>query len=99
MGKKKGIDQIPIMDKDEIYGVCTIGNLSSKLLKGRVSPNDKVTKATFKKFKAVSLTTKLGKLSHIFNLHHFVLVVTSSEQYSDANTVQKKQIGWDYISD
>merc|ERR1719203_798599 len=90
--KKKSIDQIPIMHNDSIYGVVTVGNLSSKLLKGRVSPNDKVTEATFKKFKTVSLTTKLGKLSHIFNLHHFVLVVHMSEQYSDANTVQKKQM-------
>merc|ERR1712154_620100 len=84
--------QIPIMNNDEIYGVVSVGNLSSKLLKGRVSPNDKVTKATFKKFKAVSLSTKLGKLSHIFNLHHFVLVVTSSEQYNDNNTITKKQM-------
>merc|ERR1719464_2184509 len=90
--KKKSIDQIPIMHNDSIYGVVTVGNLSSKLLKGRVSPNDKVTKATFKKFKAVSLSTKLGKLSHIFNLHHFVLVVTSSEQYNDKDTVTKKQM-------
>merc|ERR1719203_1313296 len=90
--KKKSIDQIPIMHNDSIYGVVTVGNLSSKLLSGRVSPNDKVTKATFKKFKAVSLTTNLGKLSHIFNLHHFVLVVTSSEQYNDNNTITKKQM-------
>eukprot|EP01083_Nonionella_stella_P213623 770341_1 len=72
--KKKGIDQIPIMTNDEIYGVVSVGNLSSKLLKGRVSPKDKVTKATFKKFKAVSLKTKLTTLSQIFNVHHFVLV-------------------------
>merc|ERR1712228_888836 len=39
--KKKSIDQIPIMHNDSIYGVVTVGNLSSKLLKGRVSPNDK----------------------------------------------------------
>ena len=90
--KKKGIDQIPIMDKDEIYGVVSVGNLSSKLLKGRVSPNDKVTKATFKKFKAVSLQTPLTKLSQIFNIHHFVLVVTQSQQYNDNNTITKKQM-------
>eukprot|EP00486_Rosalina_sp_Unknown_P002028 CAMPEP_0201565414 /NCGR_PEP_ID=MMETSP0190_2-20130828/4517_1 /ASSEMBLY_ACC=CAM_ASM_000263 /TAXON_ID=37353 /ORGANISM="Rosalina sp." /LENGTH=454 /DNA_ID=CAMNT_0047982865 /DNA_START=334 /DNA_END=1698 /DNA_ORIENTATION=+ len=90
--KKKGIDQIPIMNNDEIYGVVSVGNLSSKLLKGRVSPNDKVTKATFKKFKAVSLQTPLTKLSQIFNIHHFVLVVTESEQYNDNGTISKKQM-------
>jgi len=90
--KKKGIDQIPIMNNDEIYGVVSVGNLSSKLLKGRVSPNDKVTKATFKKFKAVSLSTKLTKIRQIFNLHHFVLVVTESQQYNDNNTISKKQM-------
>jgi len=90
--KKKGIDQIPIMHGDAIYGVVTIGNLSSKLLKARVSPKDKVTKATFKKFKAVSLNTKLMKLSQIFNLHHFVLVVTQSEQYNDNGSISKKEM-------
>merc|ERR1712130_88541 len=90
--KRKGIDQIPIMNNDEIYGVVSVGNLSSKLLKGRVSPNDKVTKATFKKFKAVSLSTKLTKIRQIFNLHHFVLVVTESQQYNDNNTISKKQM-------
>ena len=90
--KRKGIDQIPIMDGDEIYGVVSVGNLSSKLLKGRVSPNDKVTEATFQKFKAVSLNTKLTKLSKIFNLHHFALVVTESEHHHDGNMSTKKQM-------
>merc|ERR1711933_287596 len=90
--QKKGIDQIPIMDGDEIYGVVSVGNLSSKLLKGRVSPNDLVTEATFQKFKAVSLGTKLTKLSQIFNLHHFVLVVTESEHHDDGNESSRKQM-------
>merc|ERR1712130_423182 len=90
--KRKGIDQIPIMNNDEIYGVVSVGNLSSKLLKGRVSPNDKVTEATFKKFKKVSLTTKLTKLSQIFNVHHFVLVVTESEHHHNEDSSSKKQM-------
>ena len=90
--KKKGIDQIPIMDGDAIHGVVSVGNLSSKLLKGRVSPGDKVTEATFKKFKTVGLNTKLTKLSQIFNLHHFVLVVTESEHHNDSNNSSRKQM-------
>eukprot|EP01083_Nonionella_stella_P057342 150565_1 len=90
--KKKGIDQIPIMCNDEIFGVVSVGNLSSKLLKGRVSPKDKVTKATFKKFKAVSLSTKLTTLSQIFNVHHFVLVVTQQQQYNDDGELANKQM-------
>merc|ERR550525_1720418 len=90
--KRKGIDQIPIMDGDAIHGVVSVGNLSSKLLKGRLSPDDKVTEAAFKKFKAVDLTTKLTKLSQIFNLHHFVLVVTENEHHGDSEMSSKKQM-------
>lgn len=90
--QKKSIDQIPVMDGDEIYGVVSVGNLSSKLLKGRLSPDDKVTEAAFKKFKAVDLTTKLTKLSQIFNLHHFVLVVTENEHHGDSEMSSKKQM-------
>merc|ERR1712039_915549 len=90
--ERKGIDQIPIMNGDKIEGVISVGNLSSKLLKGRVSPGDKVTEATFKKFKKVSLTTKLTKLSQIFNVHHFVLVVTESEHHHDEDSSSRKQM-------
>merc|ERR1712217_312694 len=90
--QKKGIDQIPIMNGDNIEGVISVGNLSSKLLKGRVSPGDKVSEATFKKFKKVSLTTKLTKLSQIFNIHHFVLVVTESEHFNENRNNIKKQM-------
>jgi len=90
--QRKGIDQIPIMNGDNIEGVVSVGNLSSKLLKGRVSPSDKVTEATFKKFKKVSLATKLTKLSQIFNVHHFVLVVTESEHHDDEDSSSRKQM-------
>jgi len=38
------------------------------------------------------LSTKLTKIRQIFNLHHFVLVVTESQQYNDNNTISKKQM-------
>jgi len=80
--KRKGIDQIPIIEKEAVIGVVSVGNLASKLLSGRVGPDDVVKKIMFKKFRTVSLDTKLSVLSRIFNTHPFVCVVTENEHFA-----------------
>merc|ERR1711971_251867 len=48
--KRKGIDQIPIIEDEAVIGVVSVGNLASKLLKGRVGADDLVKQIMFKKF-------------------------------------------------
>ena len=62
-------------------GVVTEGNLTAKLMSGRVKPSDPVTKALYSQFRCVSNSTKLGDLARIFDRDHFALVVTTQRCY------------------
>lgn len=93
--KRKGIDQIPIIEAENVIGVVSVGNLASKLLKGKVGSDDVVKKIMFKKFRTVSLDTKLSVLSRIFNTHPFVVVVTENEHFAaeeEVTAVSRKQM-------
>merc|ERR1711971_807415 len=95
--KRKGIDQIPIIEDENVIGVVSVGNLASKLLKGKVGSDDVVKKIMFKKFRTVSLDTKLSVLSRIFNTPPFVVVVTENEHFGapaeeEVTAVSRKQM-------
>jgi cystathionine beta-synthase len=89
---RTSFDQLPVWSGDQIRGVATIGGVSAKLASGRVKPTDPITKCLYSKFKTVSLDTSLSHLSLAFNVHHFVLVKATSEQYTDASTVESKEM-------
>lgn len=88
--KKNGIDQLPVVDNEKILGVVTVGDVSSKLLKGRILETDYVTKVMFSNFRTVTLDTKLCDLSKIFNHRHFVIVTTTQQQYTSNNEITQK---------
>ena len=52
-----------------------MGNLKSKILKGKVFGTDTVAKAVYTTYKKVTLDTTLIKLNRILDKEHFALVV------------------------
>lgn len=71
-----GVDQIPIVDPhNEIVGVLTEGNLTSKLASGAVKGSDSVSKAIFSQFRRVTPTTKLSELARLFDRDAFAVAV------------------------
>lgn len=78
-----GFDQLPVVDESNaILGVITEGNLTAKLMAGRISPSDSVTKALFPQFRRVSVATKLGELARIFDRDHFAVVLQTQRCFS-----------------
>jgi len=90
---REGFDQLPVIDEfGKLEGVATLGSLKSKLLKGKVLPNDEVSKATYKTFKKVTLETTLEKLDRILDSEHYAVVVHSQRLFKSPNDVQTKEI-------
>lgn len=80
---KLGVDQIPIVDSDnQILGVVTEGNLTSKLASGRAKGSDPVGKALFKQFRQITTNTKLSELARIFDKDPFAVAVQTQRCFS-----------------
>ena len=78
-----GVDQLPVVDaSNNILGVVTDGNLSSKLAAGRIRAQDNVTQALFTQFRRVAVTTPLSELARAFDKDHFAVVVQTQRLYS-----------------
>lgn len=81
----EGFDQLPVVAADNtICGVVTEGNLTAKLMSGRVKPSDPVTAALYPQFRQVGMDTPLGDLARMFDKDHFAIVVTSQRCYAGA---------------
>jgi cystathionine beta-synthase len=77
------IDQLPVVDEgNNIVGVVTEGNLTSRLMSGRLRPSDEVAKATFTQFRRVAVTTPLAELARAFDKDHFAVVVQTQRVYT-----------------
>ena len=71
-----GFDQLPVVDDNSsILGVVTEGNITSRLLAGRVKPSDSVKQALYAQFQRVTVTTRMSDLARIFDRDHFAVVV------------------------
>ena len=71
-----GYDQLPVVDENSgILGVVTEGNITSRILAGRLKPGDSVSKALYAQFRRVTVTTPLFELARIFDRDHFAVVV------------------------
>ena len=66
--------------------MVTEGDLTAKMVDGRLKSTDPVKDALFRNHKTVKLDTSLGELSRIFDRHHFALVFTEQRTYSAAGT-------------
>jgi len=70
--QKGGFDQVPVVDSHKkMIGLVTIGNLLSKVAKGRATPEDPITEVMYKfntkrAFKEITPETKLSDLERFF---------------------------------
>jgi cystathionine beta-synthase len=77
-----GYDQLPVVGEDNaILGVVTEGNMTTRLMSGRVKPGDSVTKALFPQFRRVTTATPLFDLARIFDRDHFAVVVQTQRTF------------------
>lgn len=91
--RDQGFDQLPVVNEEgEVLGVVTEGNLTSKLVSGRVSGDDPVTDVLFRQFHKISLSTPLGQLSRLFDRDHFALVTTVQRCYSGSSGCTEKTV-------
>ncbi len=89
----EGFDQLPVVNADnEIMGVVTEGNLTSKIMLGRVKKDDPVSKAMFKQFRKVTPETPLQDLARIFDTDAFALVTTTQRVYGGSGATTEKNI-------
>jgi len=89
----QGFDQLPcVSETGEILGMVTVGNLTSQITSGRVQPTDPITKALYKQLTTIPVTTPLSALSRLFDVDHFVLVVTSQKCYNAKGVVNEKSL-------
>jgi len=83
--KKEGFDMVPVMDDTQnVCGVVTEGNLTAKLLSGRVASDSPVTEAMYKKFRKVSMDDSLATLATIFDHEPFALVCNENRLHGSA---------------
>ncbi len=67
-----------------ICGVVTEGNLTAKLMSGRVRASDPVTAALYPQFRQVAMDTNLADLARMFDRDHFAIVVSTQRCYAGA---------------
>ena len=69
---------------NSVLGVVTEGNLTSKLMSGRIKNGDSVTSALYPQFRRVTVSTTLAELARIFDRDHFAVVAQSQRVFSGA---------------
>ena len=65
-------------------GVVTEGNLTAKLMSGRVGGDSPVSEVLFRQFRTVNMSDPLSSLARVFDRDHFALVVTTQKTFSSA---------------
>jgi cystathionine beta-synthase len=86
--KQEGFDMVPVIDVIKgIIGVITEGNLTSKILSGRVKPEQSVLEAgvIYKTFRKFTMNDKLADLAQALDHQPFVLVVTEQRCFTRSN--------------
>jgi len=77
---KFGYDQLPVVnDQGKIVGVVSDGHLASRMIAGKLAVNDPVEKGVYHQFQIVTPETRLGKLSALFNINSFAVVVVNEK--------------------
>lgn len=86
------IDQIPVVNTDgDVVGVVTMGNITSKILKGAVKATDKVSDVLYKQFEMLDITAPLGQLSRVLNRDHFAIITRTEQRTTNGGVTQEKK--------
>eukprot|EP00049_Salpingoeca_infusionum_P010801 m.186202 g.186202 ORF g.186202 m.186202 type:complete len:566 (-) comp14751_c0_seq5:4044-5741(-) len=90
--QREGFDQIPVVNAEgKILGMVTEGNLMALLLRKKVAKTDAVSSALYKSFKKVPTSAPLAHVSRILDKEPYVLVVSESRSFKDADQVVVKE--------
>lgn len=86
-------DQLPVVNEGGfVLGMITLGNLMSRIVAGKVTPEAPLSECIYGKFKKVSIGTSLGSLSRILDHEYYALVVHSQHLYSGRDDSSTKEI-------
>jgi cystathionine beta-synthase len=72
--KKEGFDMVPVIDEDgDVVGVVTEGNMSTRIISGRASPDTSVKEAgvIYKTFRKLSMNAKLADLATCLDMEPY----------------------------
>lgn len=73
--QKHNFDQFPVMNAEgTVIGCLTSTILTTKLIKKKLTLEDKIEKSVVKEFRSISSTTKLNELGRVLGRHTFALV-------------------------
>mmetsp|Transcript_17299 Transcript_17299/g.21139 ORF Transcript_17299/g.21139 Transcript_17299/m.21139 type:complete len:534 (+) Transcript_17299:408-2009(+) len=94
--KQEGFDMVPVIGANgSVIGVLTEGNMTSKILAGRVE-SDVVSVAEaeviYKTFRKIGLNDKLDDLARFLDHEPFVLVVTEQRCFNVENKIETKTV-------
>lgn len=84
--KEEGFDTIPVCDGEEVCGVVTEGNMTSRILSGRASPDASVREGgcIFKTFHSFGIKDRLSDVAQALDHDPFVLITQVQRCYSGA---------------
>ena len=82
--KEEGFDMVPVLDAGTVIGVCTEGNMTSKILSGRAKPDQSVADAgvMYKTFHRFTMNDSLADLAHALDHEPYALIVTEQRCFS-----------------
>ena len=83
--KEEGFDMVPVIGSDgNVIGVVTEGNMTSKILSGRVKSDQSVNEAgvIYKTFRKFNMNDSLAELACALDHEPFALVVTEQRCFS-----------------
>ena len=83
--KEEGFDMVPVIGEvGNVLGVITEGNMTAKLLSGRVDPDSSVAEAgvIFKKFKKLTINDSLSDVAQALDYEPYALIVTDQRCYN-----------------
>lgn len=83
--KQEGFDMVPVISaRGDVAGVVTEGNMTKKIMSGRVKSNVSVAEAKviYKTFRKIGMNDKLADLAQSLDHEPFVLVVTEQRCFN-----------------
>merc|ERR1712183_1191776 len=79
--KKLGIDQLPVVSEYGVQGMVTLGNLTAKMLSGKLNKDTLVGDCLLKGHKTIDVDCSLGRLALIFDTHHYALICNTQKTF------------------
>ena len=86
--EKSGVGQLPVMEEDdELVGVVSMKSLTSKMIRGGCSLEDKVSKALSPEYPTIPHDLNLGRVSRILEKDLFAVIQNPQANGNGTNGV------------